>query len=77
VAGLISELRLDVPSICAGLLHDCVEDTSATTGELERLFGAEIAFLVEGVTKLGKMSASPARRWRSTRRWRTGSASSG
>jgi GTP diphosphokinase / guanosine-3',5'-bis(diphosphate) 3'-diphosphatase len=55
VAGLISELRLDVPSICAGLLHDCVEDTSATTTELERLFGQEIAFLVEGVTKLGKI----------------------
>ncbi len=55
VAGLISELRLDVPSICAGLLHDCVEDTSATTAELERLFGQEIAFLVEGVTKLGKI----------------------
>ena len=55
VAGLISELKLDVPSICAGLLHDCVEDTSATTAELERLFGSEIAFLVEGVTKLGKI----------------------
>ncbi len=55
VAGLISELRLDVPSVCAGLLHDCVEDTSATTTELERLFGQEIAFLVEGVTKLGKI----------------------
>jgi GTP pyrophosphokinase len=55
VAGLISELRLDVPSVCAGLLHDCVEDTSASTTELERLFGQEIAFLVEGVTKLGKI----------------------
>ena len=55
VAGLISELKLDVPSICAGLLHDAVEDTSATTAELERLFGPEIAFLVEGVTKLGKI----------------------
>ncbi len=55
VAATIAELKLDVPSLCAGLLHDCVEDTSATTEELQRLFGQEIAFLVEGVTKLGKI----------------------
>src|SRR5579871_2812762 len=55
VASTIADLKLDVPSICAGLLHDCVEDTSATTEELGRLFGQEIAFLVEGVTKLGKI----------------------
>src|SRR5436305_8835634 len=54
VASTIAELKLDVPSICAGLLHDCVEDTSATTEEITKLFGAEISFLVEGVTKLGK-----------------------
>src|SRR5262249_45800985 len=55
VAATIAELKLDVPSVCAGLLHDCVEDTSATTEELQQVFGAEIAFLVEGVTKLGKI----------------------
>src|SRR5882762_10192975 len=55
VAGIISELRLDVPSICAGLLHDCVEDTSATAEDIGRLFGTEIQFLVEGVTKLGQI----------------------
>ena len=55
VASTIAELKLDVPSICAGLLHDCVEDTSATTEEITKLFGAEISFLVEGVTKLGKI----------------------
>jgi GTP diphosphokinase / guanosine-3',5'-bis(diphosphate) 3'-diphosphatase len=55
VATTIAELKLDVPSICAGLLHDCVEDTSATTEEITKLFGAEISFLVEGVTKLGKI----------------------
>jgi GTP pyrophosphokinase len=55
VAATIADLKLDVPSVCAGLLHDCVEDTSATTEELSRLFGSEIAFLVEGVTKLGKI----------------------
>src|SRR5215468_4913744 len=55
VASIIADLRLDVPSVCAGLLHDCVEDTSATTEELGRLFGPGIAFLVDGVTKLGKI----------------------
>jgi len=55
VASTIAELKLDVPSICAGLLHDCVEDTSATTEEITKLFGPEISFLVEGVTKLGKI----------------------
>jgi GTP diphosphokinase / guanosine-3',5'-bis(diphosphate) 3'-diphosphatase len=55
VAKIISELRLDVPSVCAGLLHDCVEDTSATADDIGRLFGTEIQFLVEGVTKLGQI----------------------
>ncbi len=55
VAGIIAELKLDVPSVCAGLLHDCVEDTSATVEQLEELFGKKIAFLVDGVTKLGKL----------------------
>jgi len=55
VATIIAELKLDVPSICAGLLHDCVEDTSATTEDITRLFGQEVSFLVEGVTKLGKI----------------------
>src|SRR4051794_15880047 len=52
VASNITELKLDVPSVCAGLLHDCVEDTSATVEELAKLFGPEISFLVDGVTKL-------------------------
>jgi guanosine-3',5'-bis(diphosphate) 3'-pyrophosphohydrolase len=55
VARIISDLRLDVPSVCAGLLHDCVEDTSATAEDIGRLFGQEIQFLVEGVTKLGQI----------------------
>ncbi|MFO0575596.1 MAG: bifunctional (p)ppGpp synthetase/guanosine-3',5'-bis(diphosphate) 3'-pyrophosphohydrolase [Polyangia bacterium] len=55
VAHVISELRLDADSICAGLLHDCVEDTSATVDDITKLFGANVAFLVEGVTKLGKV----------------------
>ncbi len=56
VASIITDLRLDVPSICAGLLHDCVEDTSSTVDELQQLFGQEVAFLVDGVTKLGKIA---------------------
>jgi GTP diphosphokinase / guanosine-3',5'-bis(diphosphate) 3'-diphosphatase len=55
VAKVITDLRLDVPSVCAGLLHDCVEDTSATTDDIRRLFGAEIQVLVEGVTKIGQI----------------------
>jgi GTP diphosphokinase / guanosine-3',5'-bis(diphosphate) 3'-diphosphatase len=56
VAKIIADLRLDVPSVCAGLLHDCVEDTSATTEDIGRLFGGEIQMLVDGVTKLGQIS---------------------
>src|SRR5687767_10919958 len=55
VAQIITELKLDVASVCAGLLHDCVEDTTATVDQLGEIFGKEIAFLVEGVTKLGKL----------------------
>ncbi len=55
VALIITQLKLDVPSVCAGLLHDAVEDTSTTIEELTERFGQEIAFLVDGVTKLGKL----------------------
>jgi GTP pyrophosphokinase len=55
VANIITQLKLDVPSVCAGLLHDAVEDTSTTVEELTEKFGQEIAFLVDGVTKLGKL----------------------
>src|SRR5687768_12426860 len=58
VAQIITELKLDVASVCAGLLHDCVEDTSATVEQLGDVFGKEIAFLVDGVTKLGKLPYS-------------------
>jgi len=58
VAQIIAELKLDVASVCAGLLHDCVEDTTATVDQLSELFGKEVAFLVDGVTKLGKLPYS-------------------
>src|SRR5690242_5304583 len=56
VAGIITELKLDTASVCAGLLHDVVEDTLATTTDVEREFGQEVAFLVDGVTKLSKIN---------------------
>ncbi len=52
VAYILAELKMDVPTIVAGLLHDVVEDTDATVEEIEREFGKEVAFLVSGVTKL-------------------------
>jgi guanosine-3',5'-bis(diphosphate) 3'-pyrophosphohydrolase len=56
VAGIIADLRLDASSVCAGLLHDVVEDTLATTDELTKEFGVEVAELVDGVTKLSKIN---------------------
>jgi len=56
VAGIIAELRLDVPSVATGLLHDTVEDTLATLEQIEQTFGAEIAALVDGVTKIGQIN---------------------
>jgi len=55
VASIIADMRLDIPSLCAGLLHDCVEDTSVSVDELRGEFGREVAFLVDGVTKIGKI----------------------
>ena len=55
VAEIVNELELDQDSIVAALLHDCIEDTDATHDEIARLFGAQAADLVEGVTKLTRM----------------------
>ncbi len=55
VANILTQLRLDVPSIVAALLHDTAEDTQLTIPEIERRFGQEVARLVEGVTKIGKI----------------------
>src|SRR5712691_11833737 len=56
VAGIITDLRLDVASIATALLHDTVEDTLATLEQVEQLFGPEIAALVDGVTKIGQIN---------------------
>ena len=56
VATIIADMKLDVPSIVTGLLHDTVEDTLATEEQIKALFGEEIASLVDGVTKIGQVS---------------------
>lgn len=55
VADMLADLKMDVPSVIAGLLHDTVEDTSATLKDIEKLFGEEVASLVQGVTKLARI----------------------
>lgn len=52
VAGLLADMKLDVVSIAAGLLHDVIEDTHATAEEINEMFGQEITNIVSGVTKL-------------------------
>jgi guanosine-3',5'-bis(diphosphate) 3'-pyrophosphohydrolase len=56
VAQVLADLRLDLSSICAAFLHDTVEDTAAKLEDIEREFGKDVAALVDGVTKLNKMS---------------------
>src|SRR5713226_3027279 len=55
VAGILAQMKLDSSSIITGLLHDTVEDTVATLEDIERIFGADIARLVDGVTKLSRI----------------------
>ena len=56
VARLVASLGMDTESIIAALLHDTVEDTELTTEDIRREFGEDVATLVDGVTKLGKVS---------------------
>ena len=58
VATLLVDFKMDVTTVTAGLLHDVLEDTAATKADLEREFGGEIAELVDGVTKIGKLAFS-------------------
>ena len=126
VSMILADLRMDSVTIGSGLLHDTVEDCDVTVAQLQQEFGEEVAVIVDGVTKLGRVefsrqeerqaetfrkmllamakdirvilvklgdrlhnmrtldtyrsissSASPRRRWTSTRRWRTAWASIG
>lgn len=55
VAYILADIGLDDSTICAALLHDVVEDTKVTDGDIREEFGSEIAEMVKGVTKLGTM----------------------
>ncbi|MFA7216247.1 MAG: HD domain-containing protein, partial [Bacillota bacterium] len=55
VAMILAELELDLSTIVAGILHDVIEDTASAMQDIEREFGSEIAQLVDGVTKLGRI----------------------
>ena len=57
VASMLVEWGMDIDSVIAGVLHDTVEDTDATLEEIEELFGHDIAFLVDGVTKVSQARA--------------------
>lgn len=58
VAKTLSNMKLDDQTICAGLMHDVLEDTSVTYDQMEKEFGHEITFLVDGVTKLKNLNYS-------------------
>ncbi|MBQ7989687.1 MAG: bifunctional (p)ppGpp synthetase/guanosine-3',5'-bis(diphosphate) 3'-pyrophosphohydrolase [Oscillospiraceae bacterium] len=55
VSYILLELGMDTDTICAGMLHDVVEDTDTTLEEIKKNFGQDVAMLVDGVTKLGKI----------------------
>ena len=55
VASILADMKMDIGTIATGLLHDTVEDTETTVKDIRDLFGKEVAFLVEGLTKLSKM----------------------
>ena len=58
VAEIVVEMGLDMDAVLGALLHDCIEDTDASHDEIEKLFGATVAELVEGVTKLTRANFS-------------------
>ncbi|HEX5680883.1 MAG TPA: bifunctional (p)ppGpp synthetase/guanosine-3',5'-bis(diphosphate) 3'-pyrophosphohydrolase, partial [Desulfobacterales bacterium] len=58
VANILADMRLDVVSVAAGILHDVLEDTRAEPEELRKLFGPEVLNIVSGVTKLSNMPTS-------------------
>lgn len=57
VASTLIEWGMDIDTVLAGVLHDTVEDTDTTLGDIENLFGADVAFLVDGVTKVSQARA--------------------
>lgn len=55
VAKILTEIGMDAKTLAAGLLHDVPEDTEITLAEIEKKFGNEVAYMVDGITKLGKI----------------------
>ncbi len=55
VSKILADMRMDEPTVAAGLLHDTVEDTDTTIDDIQELFGDEVADIVDGVTKISKM----------------------
>ena len=69
MAEILIEWGMDIDTVVAGVLHDTVEDTDATLDELESLFGRDVAFLVDGVTKVRrKRQARRTAVWRWSKR---------
>ncbi|MDR1546708.1 MAG: bifunctional (p)ppGpp synthetase/guanosine-3',5'-bis(diphosphate) 3'-pyrophosphohydrolase [Deltaproteobacteria bacterium] len=60
VSAILADMKLDVATVAAGLLHDTVEDTPTTVEDIRRNFGADVAAIVDGVTKIGKFNFSSA-----------------
>ena len=58
VAKILAELQLDTTTVASGLIHDVVEDTKITVADVEKAFGAEIAAIVDGLTKIAKLPNS-------------------
>ncbi|HBB18084.1 MAG TPA: GTP pyrophosphokinase [Syntrophus sp. (in: bacteria)] len=56
VCGILADMKLDAATLVTGLLHDTVEDTLATQEQIEESFGKEVAFLVDGLTKISKIT---------------------
>jgi GTP pyrophosphokinase len=63
-AYLLAEMKADMPTVIAGLLHDVPEDTEVTLEEIKKNFGEEVAGLVTGITKLGKIKYRGIERYR-------------
>ena len=69
VTTILAELGMTEATLCAALLHDTVEDTDYTLGQLTRDFGEEIALLVDGCTKLDKVKYGESAKSRPSERW--------
>ena len=67
-AYILSQIRADIPTIIAGILHDVPEDTATTLSDIEKEFGEEVAHLVEGITKLSKIKYRGITRYRESLR---------